>query len=417
MRKRCAFSDVPEIEAEPTNSVTCTDQQNTDWSQDVNMTAPVVDHEKRRLSEQDRNQEESDQNQSGREGVSQEIRYGNNDNDPDEQRGPQTNEESEENRSQEGPKSITEVNDLKLQVNHHSSQGVHQREDDYAGVQQPHEQTRKPEELVNFGEESSVLQSGKCVITGHPENGQHVMLVEQLYGADGTTSGRQEYVLLFQEGPGTEAMEAYIVEGELDSAASFERVSSTEVKLTQPSDEAEVEHIEDTDDKPLAVRIDGRVYFRCDECDYVSRRRNYIKVHKQKVHVAPRALPCHVCQSAFLSTATLYAHMAEMHSAELPYACDQCGYRARARHRIASHRLSHDKEPRYKCGKCDFATRHKYLYTQHEFTHQEPLPFSCSLCDYKAKWRSSVYMHIKKRHGERLTEEEPWQEETRGDKS
>ncbi|XP_022665123.1 RE1-silencing transcription factor-like [Varroa destructor] len=381
------------------------------------MTAPVVDHEKRRLSEQDRNQEESDQNQSGREGVSQEIRYGNNDNDPDEQRGPQTNEESEENRSQEGPKSITEVNDLKLQVNDHSSQGVRQREDDYAGVQQPHEQTRKPEELVNFGEESSVLQSDKCVITGHPENGQHVMLVEQLYGADGTTSGRQEYVLLFQEGPGTEAMEAYIVEGELDSAASFERVSSTEVKLTQPSDEAEVEHIEDTDDKPLAVRIDGRVYFRCDECDYVSRRRNYIKVHKQKVHVAPRALPCHVCQSAFLSTATLYAHMAEMHSAELPYACDQCGYRARARHRIASHRLSHDKEPRYKCGKCDFATRHKYLYTQHEFTHQEPLPFSCSLCDYKAKWRSSVYMHIKKRHGERLTEEEPWQEETRGDKS
>ncbi|OQR69682.1 zinc finger protein-like [Tropilaelaps mercedesae] len=284
-------------------------------------------------------------------------------------------------------------------------------ETDSSNVQQSNESMRKPDESVNFEEDCSLLQSGRCVVTAQSESGQQLMLLEQLHGTDGTPGVRQEYVLLFQEGAGAEPLEAYVVEGELDPGAFSDKMEVAESKTSAPCGETDDEPVEDTDSKPLAVRIDGRVHFRCDECDYVSRRRNYIKVHKQKVHVAPRALPCHVCQSTFLSTVALYAHMAEVHSAELPYSCDQCGYRARARHRIASHRLSHDKEPRYKCGKCGFATRHKYLYTQHEFTHQEPLPFSCSLCDYKAKWRSSVYMHIKKRHGQRLAGDEPWPEE------
>ncbi|XP_003743733.1 transcriptional repressor CTCF [Galendromus occidentalis] len=206
---------------------------------------------------------------------------------------------------------------------------------------------------------------------------QPMMVVQQVDEGD----QREQYVLLFRNDD-EEPVETYVVEGELQ----------------EEEDENEEQLPEQETVQPAAVRVNGRKCFKCDECDYVCKRRNYVKIHKQKVHVTPREMTCYLCQGNFASTATLYAHMGQAHAEELPYACEICGYRARARHRIVSHKLSHDKEPRYKCDFCSFATRHKYLKTQHEYTHQEEKPFSCSICEYKGRWRSSVYMHIKKRH-------------------
>ena len=210
------------------------------------------------------------------------------------------------------------------------------------------------------------------------ESEQPLMVVQRVDEAD----QREQYVLLFRNAE-DEPVETYVVEGELQDEEENEELVQ-EQEATQPT----------------TVKINGKKCFKCDECDYVCKRRNYLKIHKQKVHVTPREMVCYLCQGNFASTAALYAHMGQVHAEELPYSCDICGYRARARHRIVSHKLSHDKEPRYKCDFCSFATRHKYLKTQHEYTHQEEKPFSCSICEYKGRWRSSVYMHIKKRHGD-----------------
>lgn len=265
------------------------------------------------------------------------------------------------------------------------------------------------------GEEEAVEECERQMNVEVADDGQD----EEVAGTEGHESGK-EYILLFHnndmvqlhtyelvEGQGEEVI-AGGEDGVVESIAAVEEGKDDERSQEVCEMSTTVATCSTLEEAPQQVTVDGQIRFKCDQCAYVCKKKSYMKVHKTKVHYMPKAVMCHLCQASCITTAALYIHMGQVHSEELPFACEICGYRSRSRHRITAHKMSHDKEPRYKCAVCEFATRHKYLHTQHMYTHQDEKPFWCSMCGYKAKWRSSVYMHIRKVHGQDMSGHEEY---------
>ncbi|CAL4142666.1 unnamed protein product [Meganyctiphanes norvegica] len=117
---------------------------------------------------------------------------------------------------------------------------------------------------------------------------------------------------------------------------------------------------------------------------------------------------CTICGFRCLNKWKLNAHMV-VHSAEKPFACDQCDFTAPRKFALKKHiRTEHDAgeahiEKIYQCPfpDCDYTVNKKGSFTTHVRIHTGDKPYECHLCPYRCVSNSKLSVHLATHSGEK----------------
>ena len=110
------------------------------------------------------------------------------------------------------------------------------------------------------------------------------------------------------------------------------------------------------------------VWHKCDLCDYVHQRRDYIRIHKGKEHYNVR------------------------------YPCDKCDYKAKARSHLKQHDERIHQKLTFYCDICTFTCKQKTTLKYHIQRIHEGVGHQCPKCEYKSSILSRLQSHVKAVH-------------------
>ena len=89
--------------------------------------------------------------------------------------------------------------------------------------------------------------------------------------------------------------------------------------------------------------------------------------------------------------------MANKHSDERPFKCDEYDYSAKTKGRFKEHKLIHSGIKPYSCDVCEYKAAHRYALKNHmanKHSNKPPeRPFNCDECDYSCKTSSHLRNH------------------------
>jgi len=114
---------------------------------------------------------------------------------------------------------------------------------------------------------------------------------------------------------------------------------------------------------------------------------------------------CHRCPE--LNTG---AHQADHHNPELqPFQCEECEYRAVSIEAIDIHKAKYHKElgyktPKFQCSQCPQMLTRKTQKDHDKMHHSENLPFACDECNFRALLHGSILYHKGRWHREKKFE-------------
>ena len=166
--------------------------------------------------------------------------------------------------------------------------------------------------------------------------------------------------------------------------------------------------------------------FKCDKCDFVTRRGDYLLRHKRSKHEGLRH-NCDFCEQTFTSKETVKSHFRIVHLKE-KFKCDICEKEYATRNALRLHVSSVHYRARYKCDQCDkdfswerslydhILVRHKGIrktykcpqcdksfsqsrgLARHRSVDHEGKRFQCGECDKEYRQKNNLFDHILTHH-------------------
>ncbi|XP_053695016.1 zinc finger protein 431-like [Sabethes cyaneus] len=141
-----------------------------------------------------------------------------------------------------------------------------------------------------------------------------------------------------------------------------------------------------------------REYEVCPTCGQQFRSASQLKVHMESNCGAEKKHECDVCQSRYLTQASLNAHMIK-HFGEKSHLCNYCGASFLNKGQLKVHERMHTGEKPYKCNQCSKAFAHRESLITHSTTHSGIKPYYCSHCESRFSCIGNLLKHRRARPG------------------
>ncbi|XP_071091649.1 zinc finger protein 507-like [Haliotis cracherodii] len=133
---------------------------------------------------------------------------------------------------------------------------------------------------------------------------------------------------------------------------------------------------------------------KCDECDYSSHNKHYLKQHIDLVHNPERPYKCPFCDYAGKRSHSLREHLV-VHTNERPYECEHCNASFRKKGHLTNHIKLHTTQKLIKCSLCSVYLADQDAFEKHlKDTHNTDRIYACELCDFVAGDQSLIVKHI-----------------------
>ncbi|XP_068240472.1 longitudinals lacking protein, isoforms H/M/V-like isoform X9 [Palaemon carinicauda] len=113
--------------------------------------------------------------------------------------------------------------------------------------------------------------------------------------------------------------------------------------------------------------------------------------------ILPQALLCPQCGRSYTHKSALRRHL-RAHSADKPYGCGVCSYRAIQRSDVTRHMRTHTGERPYQCPHCPHKASQSGDLDRHIVSVHSGLCFECQVCSHKAPSQSSMISHLRRKH-------------------
>ncbi|XP_069113703.1 zinc finger protein 142-like [Argopecten irradians] len=136
----------------------------------------------------------------------------------------------------------------------------------------------------------------------------------------------------------------------------------------------------------------GKETFKCEECDYASYNKHYLKQHVDLVHHADRPFKCPFCDYAGKRSHSLREHLI-VHSNERPYECTHCNATFRKKGHLTNHTKLHQKT--VFCNTCCKSIIHAELEAHMKTCRARENVFVCELCSFVSPDEKAILEHIK----------------------
>ncbi|CAK1592802.1 unnamed protein product [Parnassius mnemosyne] len=121
--------------------------------------------------------------------------------------------------------------------------------------------------------------------------------------------------------------------------------------------------------------------FACEFCDYATKYPLALNRHKSSKHQAENEDP-------------------NGSKKEIPfYKCDQCDYVSRFKSNLKSHKRKHKTEKQFKCSECSYETAYRHNFMKHCRQHSK-ITFNCDKCDFVTQYEGHIYRHLSNVHND-----------------
>merc|ERR1712062_545181 len=126
--------------------------------------------------------------------------------------------------------------------------------------------------------------------------------------------------------------------------------------------------------------------FSCDQCNYLSYKKEHVKRHINFIHKQLRNHVCHHCGKAYTLQKHLSKHLFKDHNEGAPterkYKCDQCDKSYELPQNLKIHKATnHQKNVSYPSPVCSKTFLFKgSLYAHVKHVHEKHRPNKCDLC-------------------------------------
>ncbi|XP_055548710.1 zinc finger protein 160 [Wyeomyia smithii] len=141
-----------------------------------------------------------------------------------------------------------------------------------------------------------------------------------------------------------------------------------------------------------------REYEVCPTCGQQFRSASQLRAHIDSNCGAEKKHECDVCQSRYLTQASLNAHMIK-HFGEKSHLCNYCGASFLNKGQLKVHERMHTGEKPYKCTQCSKAFAHRESLITHSTTHSGIKPYYCSHCESRFSCIGNLLKHRRARPG------------------
>ncbi|CAN2389844.1 CCCTC-binding factor (zinc finger protein) [Pristimantis euphronides] len=139
---------------------------------------------------------------------------------------------------------------------------------------------------------------------------------------------------------------------------------------------------------------------RCKDCDKLFSTGLELLRHK-KCHRAENAFKCPFCEHETPEAEELIVHI-QIHTEVRPFHCDQCNYSTTDAFKLSRHKRTHTGERPYSCSVCQITFTQKSTMEMHVLRkHTKELPkLHCPHCDTVLTGQIGLKIHIRKQHSQ-----------------
>lgn len=131
---------------------------------------------------------------------------------------------------------------------------------------------------------------------------------------------------------------------------------------------------------------------KCEECDYSSHNKHYLKQHVDLVHCASRPYKCPFCNYAGKRSHSLREHLM-VHSNERPFVCTHCNATFRKKGHLTNHVKLHQKM--VACPICKVSIYQPDVEPHMKSVHNVDKLYVCDVCSYMAVNKTEIEEHLK----------------------
>ncbi|XP_073436679.1 uncharacterized protein [Dendrobates tinctorius] len=110
---------------------------------------------------------------------------------------------------------------------------------------------------------------------------------------------------------------------------------------------------------------------------------------------------CKDCDKSFFTGLELAKHK-KSHKAENLFKCPFCEHETAEAEDLITHIQIHNDYKPFHCDQCNYATTDAFKLTRHKRTHTGERPFSCSICQITFTQKSTMEMHVLRKHTKEL---------------
>ncbi|XP_018427594.1 PREDICTED: transcriptional repressor CTCF-like [Nanorana parkeri] len=110
---------------------------------------------------------------------------------------------------------------------------------------------------------------------------------------------------------------------------------------------------------------------------------------------------CKDCDKAFTTGMELLKHR-KFHKPENLFKCPFCDTESSGALELILHIQVHDDDRPFRCEQCNFSTTDSFKLTRHKRIHTGEKPFTCNICQAKFTQKTSMLMHIQRKHTKEL---------------
>jgi len=121
-----------------------------------------------------------------------------------------------------------------------------------------------------------------------------------------------------------------------------------------------------------SLQASEKVY-KCDQCEYTSKKQEHLKRHKTSVHLIERNFICDTCGRRFKRKDILDQHSLTHSSSSTTFPCELCNNSYRTFGLLKEHKASHENKRNMKCTLCPKAFNTKMVLDKHtKNVHETP---------------------------------------------
>ena len=147
--------------------------------------------------------------------------------------------------------------------------------------------------------------------------------------------------------------------------------------------------------------------FKCDDCDYVTKRKGDLGKHRLSKHTDPSEIDWQQCESCSTKCKTkglLNKHVSDRHG-EKTFKCSDCEYATTTATNLKRHVTSvHGNTRSFACAEPGCGMKFNTLSNLQDHTarrHLDERRYKCQLCDHSCKSSSDLAKHVSNKHSDK----------------
>ncbi|XP_063815005.1 zinc finger protein 845-like isoform X2 [Pseudophryne corroboree] len=137
------------------------------------------------------------------------------------------------------------------------------------------------------------------------------------------------------------------------------------------------------------------------EAQITARKGKRIQLVTPEAQIEVKLHRCKDCEKAFATGMELLKHK-KKHKSENLFKCPFCDHEVAEAADLILHVQLHNESRPFTCDQCSFATTDAFKLSRHMRTHTGEKPFACSLCQAKFTQKTSMEMHVLRKHTKEL---------------